>query len=140
MNRKANDRSKSVVDADGRVTRPAAIHVISKAARRIARAWSLTPDEAARLLDVPDVVWARIAAGSYAEPFEAGQGKRAGLLVALYEDGHRAFEGPLATTWVMRPNTGPDFGGRRPVDLMLDDGIEGMRIVLAHLQYIWYGK
>ncbi|WP_299823537.1 antitoxin Xre/MbcA/ParS toxin-binding domain-containing protein, partial [uncultured Jannaschia sp.] len=95
--------------------------------RRIAGAWSLTPDEAARLLDVPDVVWARVAAGSYEELFEAGQVKRAGLLVALHEDGHRAFDGPLATTWVMRPNTGPDFGGRRPVDLVLDDGIEGMR-------------
>ncbi|WP_299651218.1 antitoxin Xre/MbcA/ParS toxin-binding domain-containing protein [uncultured Jannaschia sp.] len=136
MDRKANDRSKTVVDADGRVTQPEAIYVISKAMRRITRAWSLTPDEAARLLDVPGVVWARIAAGSYEGPFEVGQVKRAGLLVALYEGGHRAFEGPLATTWVMRPNTGPDFGGRRPLDLMLDDGIEGMRIVLAHLQYI----
>ena len=85
MDRKANDRPTSVVDADGRITQPKAIGVISKAMRRIARAWSLTPDEAARLLDVPDVAWARITAGSYAEPVEAGQVKQAGLLVALYE-------------------------------------------------------
>ena len=130
------DRPSGIFDSDGWVAAPDVIHTVAKALRRIAKASSLTPDEAARLLDVTAEDWDRIAAGTYDAPFEAGQLKRSGLLVALYSAQRAAFGGRLGTTWIMRPNTGPDYGGRRPVDRLLDDGVAGMMFVYRHLRSI----
>ncbi|WP_299654537.1 hypothetical protein [uncultured Jannaschia sp.] len=130
------DKPSGILASDGRAADPDAIRVVATAMRRIAEAWSLTPDEAAGLLDVAPDDWDRIAAGTYDAPFEAGQLKRAGLLVALYSAQRAAFGGRLGPTWIMRPNTGPDYDGRRPVDRMLDDGSAGMMFVYRHLRSI----
>lgn len=104
---------------------------IVKALTRIAESWKLTNEEAAALAGVNARTWSRMKGGTYAGQLNQDQEMRASLLVGLFKGLRLLFNGPLTYEWPKRPNQG--FGGRRPVDLMMADGIPGMMRMRGHV-------
>jgi hypothetical protein len=93
----------------------------------IARAWGLSVTEQRALLGWP-------AASTY-HKYKAGDHGalsfdtliRLSLVLGIYKNLHVLYpEAPLADGWVRIPNTNPAFGGRPPLAVMTDAGIDGL--------------
>ena len=97
--------------------------VAAKAYARIAAAWSLTNKVAAELIAVSPRTWARMKAGNWAGRLNRDQLMRISAITGLYKALHLYFSDALADRWVALRNTGPMFGGRDPVDMMIDGGL-----------------
>ena len=89
-----------------------------RAAERLRRAWALTDEQLAALVDI-DATVVVTADSSMSED----QLERVGLLVGVYADLHRLHTADLADAWVTRPNTNPLFRGRTPLDAMTLGGL-----------------
>ncbi|WP_157017053.1 antitoxin Xre-like helix-turn-helix domain-containing protein [Mesorhizobium xinjiangense] len=109
--------------AHGRHNRPEMSAVAVKAFLRVAEAWTLRNDEAARLADVSARTWARMKSGSWAGLLTRDQLMRLSGLTGLYKGLHLYFSDRLADEWVGLPNSGPLFANRRPLDRMIDGGL-----------------
>lgn len=107
--------------------------VAAKACARIAEAWQLRNEEAAGLLDVSARTWARVKTGSWTGRLSRDQLLRASGLVGLYKGLHLYFSDPLADEWVRLANSGPSFGGRRPVDVMIAGGLPAILQARDHI-------
>lgn len=94
-----------------------------RAVVRIFDFWGLTGVECAALADVGERTWARMRQPGWAGALSQDQTLRLSAIVGLYKALHLYFDGPLADQWVTRPNTGPLFGGARPVDRMREGGL-----------------
>lgn len=105
-----------------RLTAPAV-----RSMQRLARAWALTVDQVCVLLgDVPASTWHGWA---NKPPRDLGVDRltRVSYLLGIYTALHVLYpKSPLADEWVARPNTNLLFGGRRPLDVLLDGGIPAM--------------
>lgn len=97
--------------------------VAAVAVSRVAAAWRLRNEEAARLLDVSPRTWNRVKSGNWSGSLTRDQLLRASGLIGLYKALHLYFGDALADDWVSLPNTGPSFGGRRPLDVMAEGGL-----------------
>jgi hypothetical protein len=97
-----------------------------KAYARIADAWSLTLREAAALADMTESTWKRARGPAYGGDLTKDQMLRLSALVGLYKGLELYFDQPLSSEWVKLPNGGPGFGGRRPVDAMIEGGLPKM--------------
>jgi uncharacterized protein (DUF2384 family) len=97
--------------------------VAVKAYARIADAWKLRNDEAANLIDVSPRTWSRIKTGTWSGQLSKDQLMRVSGISGLYKALHLYFSDTLADEWVSLANTGPSFGGRAPVKVMIDSGL-----------------
>lgn len=97
--------------------------VALKAFARIANAWSLTIPEAAQLADMSTQTWKRAKVPGYAGKLSQDQMLRLSALVGLYKALELYFSDPLAKDWMKRPNTGPEFDGRKPLEAMIEGGL-----------------
>ncbi|WP_274424886.1 antitoxin Xre-like helix-turn-helix domain-containing protein [Chelativorans sp. YIM 93263] len=104
---------------------------VVKALSRIAAQWKLTNDEAAALAGVNVRTWSRMKDGTFAGNLNQDQLMRASLLIGLFKGLRLLFNGPLTYGWPKRPNDG--FGGRTPVDVMIEGGIPEMMRMRRHI-------
>lgn len=108
--------------------------VALKAVTRIFAAWELSDDEAATLLDMPQPTWQRVKAGLRDAEITEDQLLRISALVGIYKALGESFGEPLATEWISRPNTGPLFRGKRPIDRMLAGGLPTFLTIRRYLE------
>lgn len=116
------DESQGVVrPEDGSDERVAA--VAAKAFTRVAEAWELRGEDAAALIEVAPRTWSRMKAQSWSGRLRKDQLMRISALVGLYKGLHLYFSDELADRWPTLANSGQAFGGRTPVERMLEGGL-----------------
>ena len=102
----------------------------------VMRGWGLDGKQQIRLLGLPDRIPAR-SLQQYAQgkaiPDETAFLQHAELILAIYRAVSSFFPGntTMANYWVTTPSS--PFGGSTPLDIMLTDGLDGMRYCLDHL-------
>ena len=105
-----------------------------RAMAKLAAAWDLTVDQLGTLLGgVPPSTW---YAWLKSPPRDLGVDRltRVSYLLGVYSALHVLYPAsPLADQWVNRPNTNVMFGGRAPIEVLLDGGIVAMDRVRALL-------
>ncbi len=111
----------------------AQIGSVIKAIVRTAEAWDLTNAEAAALFDVPVATWSRMKAGTYRGVLDQDKVTRASLMIGIFKGLRLLFIGPLTYGWPKLANTGPQFNGRSPVEVMIAGGIPAMMGVRQHI-------
>lgn len=109
------------------------ISVVVKAVVRTAEHWELTNAEAASLFDVPTATWSRMKSGSYKGTLDQDKVTRASLMIGLFKGLRLLFNGPLTYGWPKTKNSGPDYGGRTPVETMIAGGIPAMMRARQHI-------
>ncbi len=109
------------------------ITAVVKAVVRTADAWGLTNSEAASLFDVPTATWSRMKSGTYKGNLDQDKVTRASLLIGLFKGLRLLFNGPLTYAWPKTKNTGEDFGGQTPVEVMIAGGIPSMMRARQHI-------
>ena len=94
---------------------------------RLAAIWRLTGAEVCALLgDVSERTWFRMKKGSWSGTLSQDALTRASALVGIFKGLRLLFSEPLCDDWVRLPNTGPLYGGRAPLDTMIEGGIPRM--------------
>lgn len=112
----------------GRVAR-----VSTTAFVRIAEAWRLGNETAARLLDISPRTFARMKTGTWSGRLGRDQLMRVSAATGLYKGLHLYFSDSLADRWVTMRNTGPLFDGRAPLDAMIEGGLPAMLATRNHI-------
>ncbi|SEK33152.1 antitoxin Xre-like helix-turn-helix domain-containing protein [Roseovarius nanhaiticus] len=107
--------------------------VALKAYARITDAWGLTLREAAGLADMSDSTWKRAKKPGYSGDLTKDQLLRLSALIGIYKALDLYFSAPLASDWMTRANTGPLFGGARPVDTAIDGGLPQILTIRTYL-------
>jgi len=100
---------------------------------RLADLWSLSLREAADLADMSKDSWKRIRQGTFAGRLTRDQMLRLSALIGIFKSLEINFPGPLAREWVSHPNDGVMFGGKRPIDTMIEKGLPLILRVRNHL-------
>ncbi len=109
---------------------PAAVDGVA----RLAEIWRLTSAEVCVLLgDVSERTWFRMKKGEWLGALSQDSLTRVSALVGIYKGLRLLFSEPLADEWVRLPNRGPLYGGRRPIDTMIEGGIPKMLDVRRHV-------
>ncbi len=109
---------------------PAAIESVI----RLAEIWHLTNRDICRLLgDVSERTWFRMKKDGSTRALSQDTLTRISLLIGLFKGLRLLFSEPLCDDWVRLPNAGARFGGRRPLDLMIEGGIPAMVEVRRHV-------
>jgi len=113
---------------------PVEINAVAlKAYARVADAWSLTLREAAALADMSESTWKRARKPGFAGELTKDQLLRLSAVIGIYKALELYFAAPLAQNWFTRPNTGPLFGGARPIDTAIDGGLPQILAVRTYL-------
>lgn len=107
--------------------------VALKAYARIVDAWSLSVKEAAELADMSESTWKRARKPGFAGELTKDQTLRLSAVIGIYKALELYFSDPLAKTWFTRPNTGPLFGGDRPIKAAIDGGLPQILAIRNHL-------
>jgi len=107
-----------------------------KAFRSLSGHWSLSNAEAAALLGVSPSTWDRIKRGGKAEALTQDQLTRVSALVGIFKGLHLLFADATADLWPQRPNTGPIFESKRPIDAMIAGGIPCMLEVRRYVDAV----
>ncbi|MEM6762421.1 MAG: antitoxin Xre-like helix-turn-helix domain-containing protein [Pseudomonadota bacterium] len=107
-----------------------------KAAARAADTWRLTAAQSADLVDVPQRTWARMRKGSWNGNLTRDQLLRLSAIAGLFKGLRLTFSDELADQWPTLPNTGPLFGGNRPVDVMIAGGLPSIMAVRLHIDAV----
>jgi hypothetical protein len=101
---------------------------------RLAEIWRLTSAEACALLgDVSERTWFRMKKGEWSGALSHDALTRVSALVGIFKGLRLLFSEPLSDEWVRLPNKGPLYGGRRPLDVMIEGGIPKMLEVRQHI-------
>ena len=101
---------------------------------RLAGYWRLTGAEACALLgDVSERTWFRMKKGEGSRVLSQDALTRVSALVGIFKGLRLLFSLPLADQWVRLPNNGPLFGGRPPLERMIEGGIPTMLDVRRHV-------
>jgi hypothetical protein len=101
---------------------------------RLAEIWRLTSAEACALLgDVSERTWFRMKKGEWTGTLSQDTLTRVSALVGIFKGLRLLFSEPLSDEWVRLPNKGPLYGGRRPLDAMIEGGIPKMLEVRRHV-------
>jgi plasmid maintenance system antidote protein VapI len=109
--------------------------VAIKAFLGLMKAWGLTNAEAAALIGVSPSSLDRIKRG--ARPtLSQDQLTRISALVGVFKGLHLLFRNSTADEWVRRPNTGPLFDRRTPVEAMIEGGIPRMLEVRRYVDAV----
>lgn len=107
--------------------------VALKAYRQIVEQWGLTLAEAAALADMSESTWKRARKPLYVAELTHDQLLRLSAIIGIYKALALYFSEALALRWVTMPNQGPLFGGARPLDTMIEDGLPQFLRVRAYL-------
>jgi uncharacterized protein (DUF2384 family) len=99
--------------------------VAIKAFLSLAKAWGLSNAEAAALIGVSASSFDRIKRG-YRPTLSQDQLTRVSALVGVFKGLHLLFSDSTADEWVRRPNTGPLFDRKTPIEAMIEGGIPRM--------------
>jgi hypothetical protein len=93
----------------------------------VAAAWGLTVTEQRALLGWPAAsTYHKYKSGDYGA-LSYDTLMRLSLVLGIYKGLHVLYpEAPLADAWVRMPNTNALFGGRPPLTLMTEAGIDGL--------------
>jgi len=101
---------------------------------RLAEIWCLTSTEICSLMgDVSERTWFRMKKGQWEGALSQDTLTRISALVGIFKGLRLLFSEPLADEWVRLPNKGPLYGGRRPLDVMIEGGIPKMLQVRRHI-------
>lgn len=110
--------------------------VALKAFARIAEVWRLSLREAASLADMSESTWKRARKPGFAGELTKDQLLRLSALIGIYKSLELYFsEGP-ARAWFTRPNTGPLFGGARPVEVAIEGGLPQIMAIRTYLDAV----
>lgn len=113
---------------------PAALNPVAlKAYARVAEAWSLTLREAAALADMSESTWKRARKPGFAGELTRDQLLRLSALVGIYKSLTLYFSAPLSDDWMTRVNSGPLFGGARPIDTAIEGGLPQILAIRTYL-------
>ncbi len=117
-----------------KIREPAQINVVAlKAYARVADAWGLNLKEAAALADMSETTWKRAKKPDFAGDLTRDQLLRLSAVIGIYKSLELYFSEPLARDWFTRPNTGPLFGGGRPIDTAIEGGLPQILAVRTYL-------
>jgi hypothetical protein len=101
---------------------------------RLAGFWHLTGAEICALLgEVSARTWFRMKKGDWSGALSQDTLTRISALLGIFKGLRLLFSAPLCDEWVGLPNKGPLYGGRRPLDAMIEGGIPKMLEVRRHL-------
>jgi antitoxin Xre/MbcA/ParS-like protein len=101
---------------------------------RLAEIWRLTSTEVCALLgDVSERTWFRMKKGEWAGVLSHDTLTRVSALIGIFKGLRLLFSEPLSDEWVRLPNKGPLYGGRRPLDVMIEGGIPKMIEIRRHI-------
>ena len=107
--------------------------VALKAYARVVEAWSLGVKEAAALADMSESTWKRAKKPGFTGELTKDQLLRLSAIIGIYKALELYFSGELARSWFTRPNTGPLFGGARPVDTAIEGGLPQILAIRTYL-------
>ena len=113
--------------------KPEEVEVLVRAVARAVEAWNLTGQEASDLFDVPLATWNRMKAGTFKGKLDRDKVTRASLIIGIYKGLRLLFNGPLTYGWPKTGNSGPLFGGRPPLAVMIAGGIPALMSVRQHI-------
>jgi len=117
-----------------KIREPAQINAVAlKAYARVADAWALNLNEAASLADMTVSTWKRAKKPDFAGELTKDQLLRLSAVIGIYKSLELYFSEPLARSWFTRPNTGPLFGGSRPIDTAIDGGLPQILAIRTYL-------
>jgi hypothetical protein len=101
---------------------------------RLAALWRLTGAETCTLIgDVSERTWFRMKKGAWDGVLSQDSLTRISALIGIFKGLRLLFSEKLADEWVRLPNKGPLFGGRRPLDVMIEGGIPKLLQVRQHI-------
>ena len=101
---------------------------------RLAELWRLTSTEVCSLIgDVSERSWFRMKKGAWDGTLSQDSLTRISALVGIFKGLRLLFSEQLADEWIRLPNKGPLYGGRRPIDVMIEGGIPKLLQVRQHI-------
>jgi len=101
---------------------------------RLAEIWRLTAADVCALLgDLSERTWFRMKNGEWSGTLSQDTLTRVSALIGIFKGLQLLFSEPLSGEWVRLPNKGPLYGGRRPLDAMVEGGIPKMLEVRRHI-------
>jgi hypothetical protein len=108
---------------------------------RLAAIWRLTSAEICALLgDLSERTWFRMKKGEWSGSLSQDTLTRASALTGIFKGLRLLFPQPLSDEWIRLPNKGPLYGGRRPLDAMIEGGIPRMLEVRRHVDALRGGS
>lgn len=117
-----------------KIREPAQINAVAlKAYARVVEAWSLSQKEAAGLADMSESTWKRARKPGFTGELTKDQLLRLSAVIGIFKSLELYFSQPLARGWFTRPNSGPLFGGGRPVDIAIEGGLPQILAVRTYL-------
>lgn len=128
-NEQAPDPSRRVAARDA----DAVARATTTALTRIMDAWRVRNADAAALAGMSARTWERVRSGAWSGRLNQDQLHRASGLIGLYKALHLYFSDALANEWPSLANDGPSFGGRRPLDIMVEGGLPTIVEIRAHV-------
>lgn len=101
---------------------------------RLAEIWQLTSAEITALLgDVSERTWFRMKKREWPGALSQDTLTRVGALLGIFKGLRLLFSEPICDEWIRLPNKGPLYGGRRPIDAMIEGGIPKLLEVRRHI-------
>lgn len=101
---------------------------------RLAEIWRLTSTQMCALLgDVSERTWFRMKKGGWSGTLSQDTLTRVSVLVGIFKGLRLLFSDPLSDEWIRLPNKGPLYGGRRPLDAMIEGGIPKLLEIRRHI-------
>lgn len=97
--------------------------VALKAFANVVTEWQIPIPEAAALADMSESTWKRAKKPGYTGDLTHDQLLRLSAVVGIYKALTLYFSDPIARHWITLPNEGPLFGGERPIDTMIREGL-----------------
>jgi hypothetical protein len=101
---------------------------------RLAGIWRLGSAEVCALMgDVSERTWFRMKKGEWSGTLSQDTLTRVSALIGIFKGLRLLFSEPLSDEWARLPNRGALYGGRRPLDVMIEGGIPVMLEVRRHI-------
>jgi hypothetical protein len=101
---------------------------------RLADLWRLTSAEICALIgDISERTWFRMKKGEWDGVLSQDSLTRISALIGVFKGLRLLFSEQLADEWIRLPNKGPLYGGRRPLDVMIEGGIPKLLLVRRHI-------
>jgi uncharacterized protein (DUF2384 family) len=107
--------------------------VALKAFGNVMAEWGIPISEAAALADMSESTWKRAKKPGYTGELTHDQVLRLSAVIGIYKALKLYFSEPIAKRWMTLPNDGPLFGGARPIDTMIRDGLPQFLQVRTYL-------
>lgn len=131
--------SECEIPREPAVENPDEIISLCHALRKLAQNWKLAPEEASALMGFSIQGWKEIEGDKLPDGLNSEQVTRAFYLIDMFADLRTVFHGPLTYGWPTHSNTGPGYEGRRPIDIMIEGGLSGIRRTWHHIKALGQG-